>query len=76
MLNKLIIAAKSDTCQEWEKKQEEITKGIGLRTEERLMNLVGRKFGMNTVEYDNEPYAVFIDNIWRGAHHYTIEFRS
>lgn len=72
LLNKLIIAAKSKTCQEWEQKQEELTKDIGLRREIRLMDKVGRAFGMNTIQYDNEPYGVFIDNIWRDAHNYTV----
>lgn len=71
-LSKLILAAKSDTCKEWEDRQEEICKGMGLNREVRLMERLGRIFGINPIEYDNEPFGVFIDTIWVEAQNYTL----
>lgn len=71
-LNKLIIAAKHSYCSEWEKWQEKICEGMGMRQEIRLLEKTARAFGMNPIEYDNEPLRVFIDNIWREAKNYTI----
>ncbi len=75
ILSQLLVAAKSETCQEWERLQEDLTSGMSLRQEDRVMSFVGRRFGMNPIQYDNEPYGVFIDNIWREAKKYSIEFR-
>ena len=75
ILSQLLVAAKSETCQEWERLQEDLTSGMSLRQEDRVMSFVGRRFGLNPIQYDNEPYGVFIDNIWREAKNYSIEIR-
>ena len=76
IVNKLTIAAKSVTCEKWETLQEDLTAGMGLRKEDRVMNIVAKRFGINPIEYDNEPYGVFIDNIWREAQKYTITVKT
>lgn len=49
-LNKLTIAAKAVTCEKWEKMQEDLTSGMGLRQEDRIMNRVAKRFGMNPID--------------------------
>lgn len=74
--SKLIIAAKSDTCKKWESSQDKLCKYMSFNREIRLMERVSKSFGLNPVEYDNEPYGVFLDNIWREAKNYTISVIS
>lgn len=75
-LNKLTVAAKATTYEKWEKLQEDLTSGMSLRQEDRIMNLVAKRFGMNPIEYDNKKYGVFIDNIWREAKGYNITVKT
>jgi len=72
IVNKLIIAAKSVTCDKWERLQEDLCSGMSLQREDRVMDRVAKSFGINPIEYNNEPYGTFIDNIWREAHGYSI----
>ena len=70
--SKLILAAKHTHCSNWEAWQENVCKDMGTKQAIRLLEKVAKAFGMNPIEYDNEPLYVFIDNIWREAKNYTI----
>lgn len=74
--NKLTVAAKAESCQKWERLQEDLCSGMSLRQKDRVMNIVAKRFGMNPAEYDNEPYGVFVDNIWREAKNYAITVKT
>lgn len=71
-VNQLIIAAKVESCDKWERLQEDLCSGMSLPREDRVMNRVAKTFGVNPMEFENHPYNVFIKAIWEKAKNYSI----